>query len=202
MLAAISTAAAAEVAPGTRSCGPRPPGDLASDLYPPRFPPMGLVKKQMAKGKTECPICFRVHPFTECGKALEAGYITEHNPKKAKAKFVALGLKGPRENQFGKHRTASSASAFSPALPPPPASHSLPPPPSPPSQAPSEDDDASVVEGGEGDNGGTGGGGRAGGKAEALLAVRGLPDCFSRGLSLSPRATNFALAFLGLCSVM
>ena len=39
----------------------------------------------MAKDETECPICFKNHPFAKCGYALCVGFITEHGPDKAKA---------------------------------------------------------------------------------------------------------------------
>ena len=46
----------------------------------------------MSKAATEWPICFQAHPFVKCGYGLRGGFITEHDPKKAKTKLVDLGL--------------------------------------------------------------------------------------------------------------
>ena len=60
---------------------------------------------QLAKGRTECVICYLPYPFGECHKALKAGYIIEYNPAKAQAKYDALNIENNREDKkkLGKH---------------------------------------------------------------------------------------------------
>ena len=102
--------------------------------------------KQLAKAKTECPLCFHDHGFIKCAKALEAGYVVKYDPTKAKVAFDAFDSGQNRKKKTGKQRAASSASAPLPVLPPPPAPQAPPSPPSPPSQTPGEDGDESIVE--------------------------------------------------------
>ena len=135
--AATPTAAATKVATNTRSCALGTSTSKPSDSkpsYPPRIPRYDSVVTQLAKGATDCPVCFIRHPVEKCGRALQAGYIIEYNPNEAKAKFDALDLKkhNPCNKQTGKPHTSISASAPLPALPPPPTPQAPPSPPSPP----------------------------------------------------------------------
>ena len=80
--AAIPTAAAA-VTTNTRT---RSRGQVPTN---PNYPPQERVTHtqvmtQLGKGKTECPLCFNIHPFIKCSKAIEAGYVVKYNPPKAR----------------------------------------------------------------------------------------------------------------------
>ena len=97
--AAIPTAAAAEVANNsTRSRAPgtsTTPNDGSKLPYPPKLYPRHskLITAQLVKAAKEYPLCFKPHPFIKCGFGLRAGYITKHNPTKAKVKLDGLDLK-------------------------------------------------------------------------------------------------------------
>ena len=112
--AVIPSAAAATPAPPP----PPAPDQTPTPTYPPKaHHPLGRLKAVLRAAKTTCPVCFHPHPFTQCFVCLGAGYVTEHDPEKAKEQLKAQG-KPPRR------KPAAAASATSvhqtPACPPPP----------------------------------------------------------------------------------
>ena len=104
----------------------------------------------MEKAATACPLCHnKRHGLIKCGYGLRAGYVTKHNPEKAKARLETLDLGKGRRAKPHKNPSASLDQATPPAppsQPAPQAAHqSRPSSPPPPIQSISENVDKVIA---------------------------------------------------------
>ena len=89
-------ASAAGKATGPTALTPNPTTAPTSGVstFPLLRPPLGRkVTASMEKAAMACPLCHnKHHGLTKCGYGLRAGYVTKHNPEKAKTQLEALNL--------------------------------------------------------------------------------------------------------------
>ena len=119
----ISTTISAKT-PAASGATTTPP---ATDQPPPsnRRPSNEQVRAGQAAVDKVCPHCIIRHPYIDCRKCLQAGYLIEHNPEKTEAKIVELN-KSRNKKKSGKTPSASRAAAPPPAPPPAPVPRPLP----------------------------------------------------------------------------
>ena len=104
----------------------------------------------MEKAATACPLCHnKRHGLIKCGYGLRAGYVTKHNPEKAKARLETLDLSKGRRAKPDNNPSARLSQATSPAPPSQPAPQAAPQAspssPPPPTQSISEDVDEVIA---------------------------------------------------------
>ena len=94
------------------------------------FPPSSLPQGRkftdlMEKAAIECPLCHnKHHGLTKCVYGLRVGYVTKHNPEKAKTHIKSLDLGKGHRAKPSKNPSASLAQAAPPSPPSKPAPQS------------------------------------------------------------------------------